>query len=652
MGYSEEKSNKYRLFMLIRVILILFISTAYASLPELTNKDVRTKANQILKAHVNYHSMNKELIKRAFVNFIDELDPSKTYFIEKDIKTWSMASNDLIASSLEQYKLDEFTEFSKIYEKFLTAIQRRQKFELFPYTEQVDYKDLKDLTWAKTEQELIERISKIKALQLEATKSLKDEEKETVVNHLKTRRLKKEKNYLSENESLKNKRIYSTILKAISSSLDCHTNYFTPSEANQFMIDVQQRLFGIGAQLRDTFNGLTIMRIIEGGPADLNGILKINDRIIAVDQEPIVGLDILEGVEKIRGNKGTSVKLTVLRESENDKTEKLEIEIIRDEVVVEDTRFQITHSPFADGIIAKVRLFSFYQDENTSSAEDIKKVLDDLKNKHTLKGVILDLRGNTGGLLVQAVAVTGLFIHQGIVVSVKDNHGKLQHLRDLTPESVFDGPLLVLTDRASASAAEIVAQTLRDYGRSLVVGDDQTFGKGSFQTFTLDTQNHDNVNQKGEYKVTRGRYYTVSGKSPQLNGVKADIEIPGIFSEIDIGEKFGKYPLKSDQISANFKDDLSDIPLIYRLPASKFYNYKPQQILDDYTKYLSVLKQNSHTRLKNNKQYQDFLTEIKNKNFKGSAVELFSKNDLQLIEAVNILKDLIFFMEIQEKRAS
>src|SRR5579871_5490225 len=153
----------------------------------------------------------------------------------------------------------------------------------------------------------------------------------------------------------------------------------------------------------------------------------------------------------------------------------MEVELVRGEVVLDETRLETQLEPYGDGQIVTLRLFSFYQDENHSSAQDMRKALEEIKKEYKLKGVIVDLRGNAGGLLTQAVSVTGLFISKGIVVSVKDNTGKLQHLREVEGNPVWDGPLIVLVDRGSASAAEIVAQTLQDYGRAVVVGDEHTF---------------------------------------------------------------------------------------------------------------------------------------------------------------------------------
>ena len=417
------------------------------------------------------------------------------------------------------------------------------------------------------------------------------------------------------------------------------------------MIHVQQRLFGIGAQLKDTLNGFTIMRIIEGGPADLSGKIKLNDRIVAVDHKPIVGMDILEAVELIRGEKGTFVQLTVLREiQENEKkqTEKFDIEIAREEVVLEESRLECSTEPFADGVIAYLKLHSFYQDPNTSCTKDIRKALEKVKKKHNLKGVVFDLRSNAGGIMEQAVSVTGLFITKGIVVSLKDNQGKLHHSRIEDNRIAWDGPLAVLLSRASASAAEIVAQSLQDYGRAVLVGDDHSFGKGTFQTLSLDASSSGKVNSKGETKVTRGTYYTVSGKSPQLKGVESDIIVPGILSQIDIGESYAKFPLKNDNIKDHYQDDLSDLNMWKKHQLGSHYKNTLQTKLVKYTKYFPLLKKNSGKRIEKNKNYQNFLEQIQKKRFDSESVELFGQSDLQLQECFNIIKDLVFLLETED----
>lgn len=638
------------------ILFILVLTFAECKPPQLTPKSVKMKIEEILKAHVCHKSLTPELMKRAIVNYLEELDPTKTYFLEKEIADWLKPQEALLEKTLLKCKEGDFSLFYEIHSQFLHAIDRRNALESEIASQElptgVKSSEFKDLSWVSSQEELKERLLRIKALQMEAAEKLGDETCAKFFQRLQKRRQNREMEF--QNGEDRNNLSLSYVLKAITSALDSHTNYFTPSEANQFMIHVQQRLFGIGAQLRDDLDGLSVMRILENSPASFSNKLKINDKIIAVDGEPVVGMDINEAVELIRGEKNTPVHLTLLREVEEGEerhNEKLEIELIRGEVVLEESRLESTLEPFGDGALATFRLFSFYQDQKSSSASDIRKALEQVKKEEKLKGVLLDLRNNAGGLLTQAVQVTGLFINKGIVVSIKDNSGKIQHLREVDGQPVWEGPLVILVNAASASAAEIVAQTLQDYGRAIVVGDKNTFGKGSFQTFTLDPINNPKINPQGEYKVTRGRYYTVSGKSPQLTGVASDIVVPGILSELDIGERFAKFPLENDQIDPHFEDDLSDIPPFHRLQFGPMYKYNLQPKLMTYAPYMEALQKNSALRIQANKNYQNFLKEIQKKNFDSEPIELFGQSDLQYVEALNIMKDLVFLMSKQEIRA-
>lgn len=640
----------------LAIIILFFSSFCFADLPILTPKEVNSKIQEILNVHVTHKSLNSQLIERVLRNFIEELDPTKMYFIEPDIQTWLYPTEELIEKVINGYKSSDFSVFDTIFDQMVLAIERRNELEkeslrmILP--EDVNYQDFNQLPWATTKEELLSRILKVKALQTKTAEKFDKETKEQFIKRMEKRRQNRETEIQSDNRENKKNFILSTILKSTASALDAHTNYFTPSEAKQFLIQVQQRLFGIGALLKDNLNGLCISRILEGSPAEQSKKLKIGDLIIAVDNKPVIGMELSEAVDLIRGEKGSKVILTLLRETSDKQQEKFDIELKRGEVILEESRFESTYEPFGDGIIAHIKLFSFYQDPKSSSSQDLKNILEKLQSEHKLKGVILDLRNNSGGLLPQAVNVTGLFITKGIIASIKDSSGHIQHLRDTEGKVVWDGPLVVLTNKASASAAEIVAQSLQDYGRAIVIGDAKTFGKGSFQTFTLDTSSTPKVNPKGEYKVTRGLYYTVSGKSPQLVGVKADIVVPGILSKLDVGEEFSKYPLQADEIGPNFDDDLSDIPLPYRKKISLLYKHNLQQVITTFTQHLEPLKNNSQQRIEKNKNYQNFLNEINKKNFDSPIIEMFNETDLQLYETFNIIKDLIYLTEKVDRQVA
>lgn len=634
---------------------------------EITSTQATQKVHEIMQSHATYKQLTPAIIKRILVNYLEELDPSKTYFIEADIHQWTEPSDATVSEILAQFERGNYTVFDQMQRSLVKVIDRHRQLEkqvdMTNLPKHVKSEEFKDMKWVDDEAQLLVRLERIKALQVEAAAKLHEADREKTFQRIAKRQAHFEEEMQEKDPEINERRILTNVLKATASALDSHTAYFTPEEAAQFMINVQQRLFGIGAQLRDDVNGFAVVKIIEGGPAWKSKELKVKDRIIAVNGEPVVGLDIIDAVDLIRGEENTPVMLTVVRESNEDnikKEETLNIKIIRNEVVLKETRYEAVTEPFGDGAIGYLRLFSFYQDPDSSSGSDLAKAIEKMKAERPLKGVILDLRYNSGGLLSQAVAVSGLFISKGVVVSIKDENGALQHLRHLDEDVVWDGPLIVLVNRASASASEIVAGTLQDYGRALIVGDDHTFGKGSFQTFTLNAIKNEQLNPQGEYKVTRGRYYTVSGKTPQLTGVQSDIVVPGVLSELDIGEKFGKYPLENDFIKANFDDDLSDVPIGQRNSIRLLYKFNLQPKLTTYAPFLSALNSNSKSRIENNKAYQEFIKDLKNKNDTSKDVEpeedsmdaTIGKNDLQLMEAYNILKDFLYLSLQQNQRTA
>lgn len=634
-------------------IYSLFFSFLEAKLPIIDPPDVTQKAREIMQAHAAHKEFSPLIAERILQIYIDELDPSKGYFIQPDISVWLHPSAALLQQIIDEYHVSQFTVFEQIHETLTRAVIRRQelekKIDFNHLPKDVKAEEFKKLDWAMNEDELLNRLTKLKAIQLDLTGKLNEDAKQKSLQRIAKRQAKHEEEILSSDPLEKQHLILSNILKATASSLDSNTAYFTPGEASQFIINLQQRLFGIGVQLRDDINGFTVVKLVEGGPAALEKGLKPKDRIIAINGEPVVGMDIYEAVELIRGEEKTPVTLTVMRttlEENIPKEEKLDIVVHRGEVILKETRYESTYEPFGDGIIAYLRLYSFYQDRDNSSAADLLQELEKLKDNHKVLGVVLDLRYNSGGLLSQAVGVTGLFITKGIVVSIKDDSGRIQHLRDADNAISWGGPLVVLVNRASASASEIVAQTLQDYGRAIVVGDESSYGKGSFQTFTLASEDGSEVNPQGEYKVTRGRYYTVSGKTPQLTGVLSDIVVPGPLAEMEVGERYSKFPLENDQIPPNFEDDLSDIPYFQRERYKRTYKLDIQSKVETYKPYMETLKSNSSYRISNNINYQNFLNEIKKKeDFDEDEAADFGQNDLQLVESYDIMKDLIYMMK-------
>lgn len=632
--------------LILSVLLSINYSLTAGSIPpDITPKETFSKALEIFQAHIRYKEFTAEIAERTLSNYIDELDPLKIYFTKDQIDAYINPSEALIQTIVKDFQHADFKTFEQIFQTFLTCIDRRNLLESklngHPTLRGIESKEIQDASWSESQEELFNKLLKIRSLQEDAAARLTTEDQvELFFQRIEKRRLNHEKDLIGDSKQHQKKQMLTYFLKSLSSSLDTHTMYFTPSEAKHFLVQVQQRLFGIGAQLRDDLNGFSIVQIVEGGPASQNSSLRIGDKIIAVNREPVIGMDIVEAVDLIRGPQGSRVVLTIIREQEG-QNEKFDVEILRDEIILKETRYSSHVEPFGNGVIGYVALHSFYQDPNSSSTSDVKNAIEEMKKNHNLLGVIFDLRNNSGGLLPQAVQVTGLFIKKGVVASIKDHSGQYQRLRNLTNNQVWDGPLIVLTNRGSASASEIVALTLADYGRALIVGDETTYGKGSYQTFTLESSNPDRINPKGEYKVTRGTYYTAGGGSPQLIGVKSDIEVPGLLSEMEIGEKFNRFPLSNDRITPLFEDDLSDVHPLYRMRVRKMLTTEREEKSSSLSTHLPRLSKNSQERIRKNKNYQSFLREIKNKNFYDFDLEEIGQNDLQLEETFNTMREYI-----------
>lgn len=658
MLYKKITQRLQKILFIPLLIILLSSYTIKVKPPELTPSITKKKMDEILHAHVSYKSFDDLLIKQVVEGYLDSLDPLKTYLLRSEVLEYISLSDEMCQQIKDDIQKEDFAIFEKIYNAMVSAITRRNRLEkdipLVPSEKKISLEEFKNSSWAETEEMLTDRLVQLRILQTESCLQ-DDKAREQLVQRITKKRLIKEQELVSYSPEFQKKHMLSLILKSFASSLDSYTVYFTPSETQSFIIQVQQRLFGIGAQLRDDLNGFTVVRLLEGSPVEKCGLIKKGDRIIAVNEEPVVGLDIVDAVELIRGPKGSAVTLTFSREHfEKEKlinTEIFNVDVTREEIILNESRFETNIQPFGDGVIAHLRLFSFYQDPNSSSVEDLKKEILRLSKEHNLLGVILDLRSNPGGLLPQAVAVAGLFVKKGIIVSVKGKHDQVQHLRNLHSTVIWDGPLIVLTNRASASASEIVAQSLQDFGRAIIIGDDYTFGKGSYQTFTLEPSINQNIriNPQGEFKVTRGRYYTVSGKSPQFTGTKTDIEVPGILSKLEVGERFTKNPLKNDSIAPNFQDTLSDLSMLQKKRLQKIYLTDLQKPLIMYHPYLATLKKNSQIRIQQNRTYQNFLANLSEADISESNLDSLGQSDLQLEETISIMKDLLILMKTQSK---
>ena len=374
-----------------------------------------------------------------------------------------------------------------------------------------------------------------------------------------------------------NEDVLQTYLTALAHVYDPHSDYLGPSQLASFAISMNLSLFGIGAELMSEDGYCRIRRLLPGGPAIKSGKIKENDRIVAVAQgdQPvvdIVDMNLNKAVQLIRGPKGTEVRLTIIPAGAASSTRTV-VSLIRDEIPLEESaaKAKIIESADSHGgnlRIGVIDLPSFYatfdttiskdKPEPRSTTTDVTRLLTKLK-KENVAGIILDLRRNGGGSLEEAIKLTGLFIKTGPVVQVKEMDGSVQEADDTDPAVLYDGPLVVLTSRGSASASEILAGALQDYGRALIVGDSSTHGKGTVQSVNplrpfMHLVDKSLTNDPGALKLTIKKFYRPSGASTQLRGVIPDIVLPSVANESkDIGESALENPLPWDEIpSAKF----------------------------------------------------------------------------------------------------
>ena len=369
-------------------------------------------------------------------------------------------------------------------------------------------------------------------------------------------------------------------LKALALTYDPHSEYMSKTETDNFNINMRLSLFGIGAVLHSEDGYAKIMELVTGGPAQKDGRLKVGDRITAVaqgDGEFVDAIDMKldKVVQMIRGAKDTKVRLQVIPAHAVDPSARKIVEIIRDQVALKDSAakadlIEKTDSKGHAQRLGWITLPSFYADMEhpesknaKSTTRDVLALLTRLKQEG-ISGLVIDLRRNGGGSLDEAIRLTNLFVKQGPVVQVKDARGNIQVLRDRNPDVAYDGPLIVLINSLSASASEIFAAALQDYGRAVIVGDTHSFGKGTVQML-LDVSQAGHVlsfggesaqGEAGSLKLTIQKFYRIAGGSTQLHGVASDVRLPSLYDHEDIGEGALKGPLPYDEVApADFQKE-------------------------------------------------------------------------------------------------
>jgi carboxyl-terminal processing protease len=498
--------------------------------------------------HYVHRSMSDEIKTHTVDQFIRSIDPSKTLLLQGQVDTLkkqllgtfkTMDEGDCSALEEVQKNLVKGVEENeKAAKEFLNdKYVLDETVELI--TDPEKRKFSKDLNEKKS---LLKKMIHFQITNEMLSKTKLPEAKKNVIHRyeLDTKRIREKK--LTD--------LQVDFAESFALALDPHSSYLSADSLEEFRIQMQLSLEGIGASLSSQ-NGFTLVEeVIPGGAADRLKVLQPKDKIIAVAQDgqkavPVVDMDLQNVVKKIRGKKGTKVTLTILRQGETNKT--FDVTIVRDKIDIKESAAKLTYETKKSGgkkfKVGVIDLPSFYGGgrEGRSSADDMRKlVLEAKKNK--VDGLVIDLSRNGGGLLDDAVKIAGLFIKKGPVVATKGSDQRVDVLADNDDSVAFNGPLLVLTSRLSASASEILAGALKDYHRALIVGSDHTYGKGTVQVVS------DLPQGLGAMKVSTGMFFVPGGASTQHQGVESDIELPSVFTTDDIGEKTMDYSLPPQKI--------------------------------------------------------------------------------------------------------
>lgn len=638
---------------LIPVITLIIIISCFRNSEGLKKSDIPSLVNQFLAMHVQHHALNDELSARILDNLILSLDWGKYYFYKKDIEGFSKYRtkiDDFILSGQFGFLEEIFTLYRKRVDESNKLINELLK-EKFDFN--VDEKIVVDrdkVDYAETTAEMRDRWRKNVKLQL--------------LNYISSdQKLDEAKKKLSKKYDLLYKRmneidedkLLDRFMNAFSMALDPHSNYLTQNEHEDFNISMKLKLEGIGVRLKSEDGFVLVESIIAGGAADKlpeKIKLKPGDKIIAVSQGDgeaidVIDMDLRDVVKKIRGPKGTEVRLTVLRETgEANKINRLVVPIVREEISLKDSAAESgIYSIDKDDKrkIGYLKLPSFYYDRERgkSSSGDVREILKKLKAEN-VKAIVLDLRGNPGGLLNEAIEIAGLFIEGGPVLQIVDGRNPPHVISDPNDAIEYNGPVVVLIDRFSASASEILAGAIKDYRRGLIIGPDNTFGKGTVQSY------NELPSKKGAVKITISIFYQPGGTSNQLTGIEPDIKVPDISSIWDIGEYKNRYPLKWKKIeSADFKQfGLVTPGIVSRLhglsTARIGANEKYRHLMERIRKYKEQVNSKTISLKEESKIEKQKQKELEKTMNKESGKKLIDpENDLFMGEAFKITKDYI-----------
>ena len=664
------------IYILIFIFTINGLADDYISIDLSENK--RDLSNEIyLKLKKDHFLKNKDTAnfnKKYIEAIIEKLDKNKNYFVQNEINNYIEQSK---YNNGYDFDIELGYELINLYFKKLIQFSRFQikliENNEFDFSKD-EYLDIfyEDNEWVKTYDELNElwRLETKNDLLIASTSdSSSSKPKDDLI--------KRYENRIRRIHQQKEEDIFSLAMNTLSNQFDPHSSYLSPRSAEDFDLNMSLKLNGIGALLGVEDDYTKIISLVPGGPAEKSGKIKPEDRIVKIRQDDseqfidVVGWRIDEVVDLIRGEAGTGVEIEFISFNSETDSSKL-VTLKREEIKLEDRAAKSEIININDNKIGIIDLPSFYIDfdeyqkrnkDFKSSSNDIKKILKDF-DSNEVDAVILDLRNNGGGALIEANKIIGLFVSSGPTVQVKQKRGFIQPYGDSRAVQVWDKPLIVLVNRYSASASEIVAGAIQDYKRGIVVGQ-RTFGKGTVQSL-------ENLSE-GQIKITESKYYRVNGTSTQNKGVLPDIELPSTWDIESVGESSYPTALSWDVIRPyrhkKFKMDAELVDMVidrfeFRLSDEPNLNYlKKIRNRYDLNKDKKLLSLNIEDRKIQKELRKSWLLEIENERRLAIGLNAFAsydeleknndddnntninsinlKSDYQLIETTNIMNDYL-----------
>jgi carboxyl-terminal processing protease len=530
--------------------------------------------SNLLRGHYERKRLNDDLSSQVLDTLLDDIDSTHSYLLQSDVKDFEQFRKTLDEALSRGNMKPAFY----IYNRFQQRVNERLSFLLSElkenagkYTFDSDETlnlDREEQPWATSPRELNDLWRKrLKNSILNLRLAGKEDD---AIIELLTKRYQNQLNRVHQSKPVD---AYQTFMNAVTRSFDPHTQYFSPRNSENFNINMSLKLQGIGAVLQTEDEHTKVVRLVPGGPAAKADNIEPEDKIIGVGQDKdgeiidVVGWRLDEVVDLIRGPKNSTVRLEIIQGNDSTSGDSKIIAITRDEVKLEEQSAQKEVIEVIDNgetrRIGVIDIPTFYIDfqgrmENRpdyrSTTRDVRRLITELQEEN-IDGLMIDLRSNGGGSLEEAINLTGLFIPTGPVVQVRGARGNVEVLQDLDPEVLYSGPMTVVVNRLSASASEIFAGAIQDYGRGLVIGG-QTFGKGTVQSLRPLTE--------GQLKITQAKFYRVSGESTQHQGVIPDIMFPSLFDKEKIGESALTLALPWDTIKP--ARDMKNNPITSKIP--------------------------------------------------------------------------------------